>query len=260
MKLLHIHHLTRKLCACAVLATILLISQSCGVRAANGGLTAADFKLPNGILVYNEMGVLMPNPDCVAYNKLGIKPTGDVVADMITLGKKYLGKPYRYRGAAPWPFDCSGYMRFLFNSFGIQVANSSAAMAASTETVKKPEPGDLLFFKGRNSRSKRVGHVGLLIDIKPNGNYVMLHSSTSRGIIIEEVQKSAYFSKRFVKAGRVPGIRKYIEARREKLQLKKEQPLQRLSPLFIEKVIAPEILSDSTQHKLPMLAVKSKRR
>lgn len=133
-----------------------------------------------------------------------------LVADLIQTGKKLLGKPYRYKGDLPWAMDCSGFVCYVFSKYDISLPHSSAAQATMVIPVKTPMPGDLLFFKGRNRRSNRVGHVALVIDVV-DGDPIMMHSSNSRGIVIERLGSSPYFSSRFIKAGRVPELAKKID-------------------------------------------------
>ncbi|MBE0640602.1 MAG: C40 family peptidase [Bacteroidales bacterium] len=125
------------------------------------------------------------------------------IDSLIDFGRTLLGKPYRYRGAAPWPMDCSGYMNHIFRNFGYSLPRSSREIASVLPEVPRNEvrKGDLLFFRGRNSGNPTVGHVGLVIDVKPEG-IIMLHSSTSRGIIIENINSVDYYNRRWVKAGR----------------------------------------------------------
>lgn len=123
---------------------------------------------------------------------------------LIELGQKFLGKPYRYRGPSPWPMDCSGYISYLFSKFNISLPHNAAAQNNCTTSVAREDlrPGDLLFFKGRNSRSKRVGHVALVVEAD-DGDITMIHSRSSRGIVMEKLSKSAYFSRRLVGYGRI---------------------------------------------------------
>lgn len=130
-----------------------------------------------------------------------------LIDDIIKYGRKFLGKPYRYRGPSNWPMDCSGYVSHIFSQFGIDIPRSSAALSNYTLNTKEPQVGDLLFFKGRNSRSSRVGHVALLIDIKGD-DLIMMHSTNNRGIIVETLSRSQYFNKRYLGAGRLPQIQR----------------------------------------------------
>lgn len=127
------------------------------------------------------------------------------LAQLIRTGEQLLGRPYRYRGVSGWTFDCSGYVGYLYSTLGIKIPRSSAAISAYTQRIKHPQPGDLLFFKGRNSGSSRVGHVALVVDSN-NGDPIIMHSTNSRGIIKHRLSTSKYFSKRYLFAGRLPGV------------------------------------------------------
>lgn len=128
---------------------------------------------------------------------------------LINLGRTFLGKPYRYRGPSPWPMDCSGYVSYLYSKFDVKLPRSAAAQSLYTDRIRREDlqPGDLIFFKGRNAHSSRVGHVALVVSVDGD-DITMMHSRNSRGIVIEKLSRSAYFSRRLVGYGRVPGERK----------------------------------------------------
>ena len=126
-----------------------------------------------------------------------------VVENIISFSKQYLGTPYRYSGTTSSGFDCSGFVGHLFKSKGVELPRNSSAMAKVGEAVDKGslQPGDLVFFKGRGRRSG-VGHVGMVVQAN-DSSVLMVHSSTSRGVVVEDITKSAYFKKRFIKAKRI---------------------------------------------------------
>ena len=63
--------------------------------------------------------------------------------------------------------------------------------------------GDLLFFKGRNSRSSRVGHVAIAIDNDPaTGEITFIHAAVGGGIRIDRLS-AAYYASRYLGARRV---------------------------------------------------------
>lgn len=128
-----------------------------------------------------------------------------LISTLISKGEKLLGKPYRARGIAPWVLDCSGYVCYLYKQLGISLPRTSAALSTYTERVEEPQAGDLIFFKGRNASAKRVGHVALVVS-NNNGDPIIMHSTTSRGIVKHRLSKVAYFSKRYLFAGRLPQI------------------------------------------------------
>lgn len=123
---------------------------------------------------------------------------------LITIGKTYLGLPYRSTSRSPWPLDCSGYVSMLYGNFGVSLPRSSGAMAQVTQTISMADakPGDLIFFKGRDTRKNRVGHVALIVEVSEK-SIKMMHSTVHSGIIIENYPDPYYYTKRFVKVGRV---------------------------------------------------------
>ena len=82
----------------------------------------------------------------------------------VAFAKRYLGAPYVYGGSTPSGFDCSGFVRFVYERFGIDLPHSSYADFDLGRRVARGElkPGDLVFFDG-------VGHVGLYVG---NGRFI----------------------------------------------------------------------------------------
>lgn len=123
--------------------------------------------------------------------------------DIAGYAQNYLGLKYRYAGRAPETgFDCSGFTHFVMGTFGIKLSPSSSQQATQGEPVKLTEtqPGDLVFFR-RSSRS-RVSHVAMVYSNDENGIYI-IHSTNSRGIVIDNLMESAYWRPKIYKARRV---------------------------------------------------------
>ncbi len=120
-------------------------------------------------------------------------------------GKAYLGYEYRARVDTGHMFDCSGFVSHILYINGIEVSRSSASMALGVEmvTLENTQPGDLLFFKGRDINSKHIGHVAMVVE--KEGNKILMMHATRRGIVIDEY-KDDYYTRRFVYAGRLPGF------------------------------------------------------
>lgn len=115
----------------------------------------------------------------------------------------HLGTPYKYGGVTPSGFDCSGLFYAVFKDFGVKLSRSSRGLAHHGVEVELEnlQPGDLLFFKGRNINSKTIGHVAMVIELT-DGSFKMIHSC-SRGVIIDEYSEISYYRKRFVTARRL---------------------------------------------------------
>lgn len=129
---------------------------------------------------------------------------GDVLDRVIDLGKSLVGKPYLHRVDGSWALDCSGFVGYIFARNGIDLPRSSTALYHYARRVESPRRGDLLFFRGRNRRSARVGHVALVIDVQ--GSRVTMMHSASRGVIIEVYNDSRYYVERYLGAGRIPAL------------------------------------------------------
>ncbi|MFM7725339.1 MAG: CapA family protein [Flavobacteriales bacterium] len=129
------------------------------------------------------------------------------VDSVIGFGRTYLGKPYRYSGGGvPWSLDCSGFISYIYSKFGVKVPKSATAMESAVEKIdiKNAAKGDILFFKGRDSKSKSVGHVALVVGVLESSLQIM--HSCSRGIITEEYPGIDYYRSRFLFAGRLKGV------------------------------------------------------
>jgi cell wall-associated NlpC family hydrolase len=77
-------------------------------------------------------------------------------------------------------------------------------MAEYGKTVKLNEiqPGDLMFFKGSSTKSSRVGHVAMVVEVTPDA-IKFIHSSTSRGVVIDNFKTSKYYIPRYITTKRL---------------------------------------------------------
>lgn len=120
--------------------------------------------------------------------------------DIIKFAKKYEGSKYTYGGTSPKGFDCSGFTFFVFNEFGIRLPHNSGDQSREGKKVaiQKAIAGDLLIFTNKG----RINHVGLVISNDQDGLY-MIHGSSSRGIVIDNVTTSSYWQPRLQSARNV---------------------------------------------------------
>ena len=124
---------------------------------------------------------------------------------VVNYGKLFLNTPYHYGSPGDSSFDCSGFTSFVYRNFGYSLGRSSSDQAKQFDTIdrNKLKVGDLVFFSGRQ-KSKRVGHVGIVVSAKENGEFDFIHAAVHSGVIISNSNED-YYAKRFVKAGRVIG-------------------------------------------------------
>lgn len=125
------------------------------------------------------------------------------VESLIEFAERHLHIPYRSGGASRKGFDCSGFVRYIFSNWGFSLPHSSAAQADKGEEIDIAEarPGDLIFFKGSNSRSTRVGHVGIITEVTPD--YVRFIHSAFKGGIRYDLLQSQYYRNRFLAIRRI---------------------------------------------------------
>ncbi len=120
---------------------------------------------------------------------------------LVKTANKYLKVSYKYAGKDPSGFDCSGFVGFIFNQFGVSLPSSSLQMSevGNVVSIKDAKQGDLIFFKGHDITSG-VGHVGIVVS---NLNKITwIHASTSHGVRYDTFDNQ-YFKERFVTIKRI---------------------------------------------------------
>lgn len=115
---------------------------------------------------------------------------------VVAVARQQLGAAYKYAGNGPRQWDCSGLTYHAFDKVGIRLARTSASMANMAEGIRLAEakPGDLVFFK----KDGRVFHVSIITENSKDRLWVV-HSSTSRGVIEEDIYESQYWAKKIYK-------------------------------------------------------------
>jgi len=112
--------------------------------------------------------------------------------------QNFTGLKYRYAGVSPKTgFDCSGFTSFVLNEFGVKTSSSSAAQSRQGERISLNDvlPGDLVFFGGRG----HIQHVAMVVERTAEGIFCV-HSTCSRGIIVENILASRYWKPKILYA------------------------------------------------------------
>jgi cell wall-associated NlpC family hydrolase len=67
-------------------------------------------------------------------------------SSVVNIAMSLRGTPYRYGGASPAGFDCSGFTSYVYRRAGISIPRTASAQAARSTRVSSPRPGDLVFW------------------------------------------------------------------------------------------------------------------
>ena len=112
----------------------------------------------------------------------------------VSIARRQLGVPYRWGGASPTGFDCSGLVMWVYGRLGIPLPHNAAALYSTGQPVSLSHlrPGDLVFFHG-------LGHVGIYV-----GQGRMIHApQTGERVEIEALGE---------RSGSVEGARRIATA------------------------------------------------
>ncbi|HRH10307.1 MAG TPA: NlpC/P60 family protein [Bacteroidia bacterium] len=127
---------------------------------------------------------------------------------LIVFAKTQLGVKYKYTGISPKTgFDCSGFVKFVFNHFQIEVPRASMDYERKGRTIPLDSAltGDVIVFTGTNAAKRKPGHVGIITKTE-NGEIYFIHSSSGKphgGVIITNYSTSSNYRKRYIKTVRL---------------------------------------------------------
>ena len=110
--------------------------------------------------------------------------------DLIEDARSLIGSSYLYAGKGPKKFDCSGLVGYVYGLSNIKAVGSSKTLSEEGDeiTLKELQLGDLVFFK----RKGKVFHVSIVSQLKGSEIWV-IHSTSSRGVIEEDIMASNYW-------------------------------------------------------------------
>lgn len=99
---------------------------------------------------------------------------------IVRYARRFIGTPYTWGGSSPRTgFDCSGFVRYVYAHFGIELPHSSFSDLWRGRHVMRRSlrPGDIVFFDGNN-------HVGIYI----GGNRIIHAPHTGAVVSITAMQ------------------------------------------------------------------------
>ena len=174
------------------------------------GINNAWFKVQYG----GETGYISPDYVSVVPYKSTVAASGPVAVSsssgtattasgtrqqIIDYAAQFLGCKYVYGGNTPSGFDCSGYVKYVFKHFGVELTRTSASQYSTSVRIKKSELkiGDLVFFS-QTAGSSKVGHVGIYV----GGGQFIHAAAPGKGVRYDSLN-SSYYSSHYIGSGRV---------------------------------------------------------
>jgi len=116
--------------------------------------------------------------------------------DLISYAYNFIGKPYVWGAEGPKSFDCSGFTKYVYNAFGVNLPHYTGAQIGEGSSVARDnlKQGDLIFF----NTDGPVSHVGIYV-----GDGEFIHASSgSRKVTVSNLGQS-YYTSRYAGARRI---------------------------------------------------------
>jgi len=117
--------------------------------------------------------------------------------NIIDYAYNFIGKPYVWGAEGPKSFDCSGFTKYVYKAFGVNLPHYTGSQIGEGSSVSRSNlsQGDLVFF---NTDGSSVSHVGIYV-----GDGEFIHASSgSRKVTVSDLGQSYYKSK-YVGARRI---------------------------------------------------------
>lgn len=115
-------------------------------------------------------------------------------AELVEFARGFLGTPYRYGGASPGGFDCSGLTSYVYARYGVRMDHYTGGQYAAFPKVARSAlaPGDLVFFDG-------LGHSGIYV-----GDGRFIHATHSGDVVRISRMTDSWYRERYDGAVRPP--------------------------------------------------------
>ncbi len=122
-------------------------------------------------------------------------PSESIGEQAVVVALQQLGVPYRYGGATPSGFDCSGLVQYSYSRVGKSVPRTTQALWKNAQPVSQGQmrAGDLLFF----NIAGKMSHVGMYI-----GSDQFVHAPSTGKVVSVASLRSNYYRKALIRAGR----------------------------------------------------------
>jgi cell wall-associated NlpC family hydrolase len=124
---------------------------------------------------------------------------------IIHFAREQIGCKYKTAGKCKTGFDCSGFVIYVYREFEIPMAATAHDQAKLGQSIELENAiaGDLIFF----GSAKQISHVGI-ISKNTKKDLSIIHSSSSKGVIEENILNSDYWLRRIQK---VTSLNSYLK-------------------------------------------------
>lgn len=122
------------------------------------------------------------------------------VSNIITNAQSLKGIKYAWGGTTTKGFDCSGFIQYIYKKSGISLPRTAAEMSKQGTTISSKsqlKAGDLVFFATGSTKHK-ITHAGIYM-----GNNKVIHSTTSKGVSVTDINDKYYWGNKFIKGQRL---------------------------------------------------------
>jgi len=152
----------------------------------------------------DSVRAVMPTP--AASEHISTIETGTTTpAELVSFAQTLKGTPYKYGSTDPKEgFDCSGFVTYVFNHFGIKVPRTSVDFNGVQKpiSIKDAKPGDLVLFTGTDSTVRTVGHMGIIVSAT-KGEVTFIHATSGRKYQVTETPMNIDYKNRYMKTIRI---------------------------------------------------------
>lgn len=145
-------------------------------------------RVPASLLLGSAIVLTGLSAPALAEGSSNVKVTTiDRSDEVISEAASLKGKPYRWGGATPSGFDCSGYVQYVYRQAGKKIGRTSGAQLAGKSVPKsKKKPGDILIFQrgGTAYHSAIYAGDGKMWEAQRTGVPVGKHKIWSDGYVV----------------------------------------------------------------------------